>query len=63
MPWDSNSLLIKVYIIFYLAVIGGSWILTSFSVAIRLRDSISLGVIILDMDFILRLQYFVMVRK
>jgi hypothetical protein len=62
MHWDSNSLLIKVYLIFYLAVIGGSSILRSFSVAIRLRDSISSGVIKLDMDFILRLQYLVMVR-
>jgi hypothetical protein len=52
MPWDSISLLINVYLIFYFAVIGGSLILKSFSVAIRLRDSISSGVINLDRDFI-----------
>jgi hypothetical protein len=53
MPWDSNFLLIKVYLIFYLAVIGGSSILKSFSEAIRLRDSISSGVIKLNIDFCL----------
>jgi hypothetical protein len=62
MPWASNSYLIKVYLILYLAIIEGSSILKSFSVAISLRASSSSGVMKFDRDLCLRGQYFFMGR-
>jgi hypothetical protein len=56
--WPSNSLLIKDYLIFFLAIIVESSILKSFSMANSFRISISTGLMKILFEFLFKVAVF-----